>query len=96
MNSKFLLGLVFSLSLLGCSGPVVVNPTPPDTVTPIICVSKLERKLNFTYHPENAVQYRSSSYNVNIYVIETVDGQKIVVNSLELQNFTCSRPFSDK
>lgn len=84
MNKMLTLTLVALLA--ACSAPV--KQLPPDAIT---CHNKQDSRLDFTYQPQNATQWHSEDYNVDIYLIDTVDGKQIAINSLELENYTCER-----
>ena len=84
--NKALVALSLGFVIAAC-GPV--KPTQPVDSTVITCVNHQDSKLNFSYKPENSQQWKSVEYNVNVYLIDTVDGKQIAINSLELENYTC-------
>jgi hypothetical protein len=82
-----LLSIAFVALLAACSVPVK-DTIPPDA---IYCRSKQDSSLDFIYEPKNATQWHSEEYKVDIYLIDTVDGKQIALNSLELENYICDR-----
>lgn len=85
MNKLFSIVLV---ALLAACSPPVKPQLPPNAIT---CHSKQDKSLDFTYLPENATVWHSEDYKVDIYLIDTVDGKQVALNSLELENYTCER-----
>ena len=79
-------GLV--LLLAACSPPKAEQP--PKFPPTIVCIHKYDSQLDFEYDPKKATQWHSSNYNVNVYLIDTIDGKQIAINSLELENYTCN------
>ena len=86
MNKKLLSALLVGL-LTACS-VAAVKEFPVGSIT---CKNKQDAKLDFTYLPENALAWHSVDYNMDIYLIDTIDSGQIAVNSLELENYTCSK-----
>lgn len=83
---KTFLTLALTVLLAACSVPT--KQLPPDAIT---CHNKQDKSLDFTYQPQNAQQWHSADYKVDIYLIDTVDGKQVAINSLELENYTCER-----
>lgn len=79
------LALLFALALAACAS----TPQTPQPDYAVTCVNKQDTSLNFTYEPSKAVQWYSTEYQVNVYQITTVEGKRITVNTLELENYTC-------
>lgn len=77
---------VLAVLLTACAVPTKLA-LPEDA---IICKNKQDSTLDFTYLPQNATQWHSIDYNVNVYLINTIDGKQIAINSLELENYNCS------
>lgn len=84
---KTLFPIALVALLAACSAPVKPE-LPSDAIT---CHNKQDSSLDFTYQPKNVTQWHSLDYEVDIYLIDTVDGQQIAINSLELENYTCER-----
>lgn len=82
-----LLSIALVALLAACSVPTKPQ-LPPDAIT---CHNKQDSRLDFTYLPQNAKQWHSLDYNVNVYLIDTVGGQQIAINSLELENYNCTK-----
>ncbi len=82
-----LLAFTLLALLTACSNPVKPE-LPADAIT---CHNKQDKRLDFTYQPKNATQWHSDDYKVDIYLIDTVNGKQIAINSLELENYTCKR-----
>ncbi|QDJ96346.1 hypothetical protein Xoosp13_159 [Xanthomonas phage Xoo-sp13] len=77
---KFLYTLLLSLPLTGCaheSNSSVVVCTDP-TNNP---------ELTLRFHTEDSEVWHGDGYNV--YLITTVDGKQIAINSFELNKYTC-------
>ncbi len=85
--NKAIIALALGFAIAAC-GPVKPTQTV-DGRQPITCVNHQDKKLNFSYYPEKAQQWHSVDYDVNVYLIDTIDGKQIAINSLELQNYTC-------
>jgi hypothetical protein len=63
-----------------------------DTITGssiIECRNHQSRRLDFVYSPENARVWHDGVYDVDVYIITTVKGDVISLNSLELDNYDC-------
>lgn len=87
MNKKLLTIVFVSIWLAACSSS---NPVKEFPVGSITCKNKQDHKLDFTYMPENALAWHSVDYNMPVYLIDTIDSGQIAVNSLELENYTCT------
>lgn len=85
MKNLIILGVLF-IGLVGCTrvDPVTL---PSDGV--ITCVHKTDSRENFAYEESKSKMFTSHKYNVDVFVIETVDGRELLVNSLEFENFEC-------
>lgn len=86
MFNKFLCFIVLTLSLTGCN-PGLIQETVTGQIT---CVNLQDKRLNFSYLPQNVSQWHSDTFNVNVYTIRTIDGKHLTLNSLELENYTCT------
>ena len=97
---------VFTLALIiltGCTAtqtvyvPPGVREAPPVTAEGVVtCVNHQDEALDFSYHPDNASVWHSNHYDVHVYLIDTTSGDQIAINSLELENYECSKPHPNK
>lgn len=83
-----LLSIAFVALLAACSIPVKDTISSPDA---IYCRSKQDSSMDFIYEPKNTTQWHSEEYKIDIYLINTVNGKQIALNSLELENYICDR-----
>ncbi len=100
MFRKYVLTLAL-MGLVACTSVPKIDLTdrvPPETTTDgvVTCVNHQDKKLDFSYRPSKTPQWYSDQYNVYVYLIDTLEGDQIAINSLELENYTCSEPTSDK
>lgn len=94
-NIFFTLALI-ALSACTTAPQVYVESTrlpPPVTADGIVtCVNQQDEALDFKYHPNDVARWYSEDFDVYVYLIDTADGGQIALNSLELENYACSKP----
>lgn len=80
---KLLTASFLVASIVGCA----TIPSIPDEA--VQCRHIKDRSLDFAYMPDKVSHWYVQEYGVNVYLITTLAGKQIAINSLELYNYKC-------
>lgn len=97
MKFKVLFFCVMSMFVTSCASQTITTPTVP--IPRVRTHPDVLNHCEFNYTPSKIIEFYSSQvsverlpayYNIIIYNIIDVNGNNIIINSLDIVNYTCT------